>query len=168
MYKIAKAIVLTILVLTTVASYEGFAQTKRKKPKTLRESARKTMHARDSVFQAISKNDTSINSLLQKVEQYTTTFNQINNSLAEGLDTTDVSQQLPIVVRRIGKIQTLANTKKSSTLRYLFVLRDNLDHLQDQMDGWQSDLDDVNTKLIQNQHDILKLRSDALLANPVP
>ncbi|HEY4194698.1 MAG TPA: hypothetical protein VGM63_04130, partial [Mucilaginibacter sp.] len=163
MNKIAKAIVLTILVLITVGAHDGFGQTKRKKPKTLRESARKTMRARDSVFQAISKNDTSINSLLQRVEKYTTTFNQINNSLAEGLDTTDVSQQLPVVVRRIGKIQTLANTKKSSTLRYLFVLRDNLDHLQDQMDGWQSDLDDVNTKLIQNQHDILQFTKDSLL-----
>ncbi len=163
MNKIAKAIVLTILVLITVGAHEGFAQTKRKKPKTLRESARKTMHARDSVFQALSKNDTSINSLLQRVEQYTTTFNQINNSLAEGLDTADVSQQLPVVVRRIGKIQTLANTKKSSTLRYLFVLRDNLDHLQDQMEGWQSDLDDVNTKLIQNQHDILQFTKDSVL-----
>ncbi len=121
------------------------------------------MHSRDSVFQAISKNDTSINSLLQKVEQYTTTFNQINNSLAEGLDTIDVSQNLPLVVKRIGKIQTLANTKKSSTLRYLFVLRDNLDHLQDQLEGWQSDLDDVNTKLIQNQHDILQFTKDSLL-----
>jgi potassium-dependent mechanosensitive channel len=163
MYKIAKAIVLTILVLSTFCAHESFAQNKRKKPKTLRESARKSMHSRDSVFQAISKNDTSINSLLQKVEQYTTTFNQINNSLAEGLDTTDVSQNLPIVVRRIGKIQTLANTKKSSTLRYLFVLRDNLDHLQDQLEGWQSDLDDVNTKLIQNQHDILQFTKDSLL-----
>jgi potassium efflux system protein len=163
MCKIAQAIVLTILVLTTFCVHKSFAQDKRKKPKTLRESARKSMHSRDSVFQAISKNDTSINSLLQKVEQYTTTFNQINNSLAEGLDTIDVSQNLPMVVKRIGKIQTLANTKKSSTLRYLFVLRDNLDHLQDQLEGWQSDLDDVNTKLIQNQHDILQFTKDSLL-----
>ena len=80
------------------------------------------MHARDSVYQSMSKNDTSINSLLQRVQQYTTTFNQINNSLAEGLDTAEVSQQLPIVTKRINKIQALANTKKSGTLRYLFVL----------------------------------------------
>lgn len=149
--------------MTTLGSHSGFAQEKKKKPKSLGDSARKSMHTRDSVFQSISKSDTSINSLLQRVQQYTTTFNQINNSLAEGLDTSEVSEQLPIVFKRINKIQSLANTKKSGTLRYLFVLRDYIDHLQDQMSGWQSDLDDVNAKLIQNQHDILRFTKDSLL-----
>jgi potassium-dependent mechanosensitive channel len=163
MNKIPKSLFLIVLVLTIFGTSNGFGQTKRKKPKSLRESARKSRHERDSVFQAISKNDTSVNSLLQRVEQYTTTFNQINNSLAEGLDTDEVSQQLPLIEKRTNKIQTLANTKKSSTLRYLFVLRDNLDHMQDQIQDWQSDLDDVNTKLIQNQHDILQFTKDSLL-----
>ncbi|MGZ3812284.1 MAG: hypothetical protein ACXVJN_11100 [Mucilaginibacter sp.] len=167
MHRILKAIALTLLVLTVFSAHESFAQAKKKKPKNLRESARKSMHSRDSLFQAISKNDTSISSLLQRVQQYTTTFNQINNSLAEGLDTVEVHEELPAVVKRIGKIQTLANTRKSSTLRYLFVLRDNLDRAQDQLEGWQSDLDDVNTKLVQNQHDILKFTNDPLL-NIVP
>src|SRR5581483_4586109 len=113
--------------------------------KTLRESARKSMRSRDSVFLALSKGDTSAAAMLQHMQQYTATFNQINNNLAEGLDTADESEQLPSVIKRIGRIKTLANTRKSSTLRYLFVLRDNLDHLQDMMDGWQGDLDDVNT-----------------------
>lgn len=163
MRKIVKALLLIVVVIATFGINDGLAQAKKKKPKSLRDSARKSMHARDSVFQSISKNDTSINSLLQRVQQYTTTFNQINNSLAEGLDTAEVSQQLPIIVKRISKIQALANTKKSGTLRYLFVLRDYIDHLQDQMSGWQSDLDDVNTKLIQNQHDILQFAKDSLL-----
>ncbi len=163
MRKIAKALLLIVVVITTLGIHNGFAQDKKKKPKNLRDSARKSMHNRDSVFQAISKSDTSINSLLQRVAQYTTTFNQINNSLAEGLDTAEVSEQLPIVAKRIGKIQSLTNTKKSGTLRYLFVLRDNIDHLQDQMSGWQSDLDEVNTKLVQNQHDILQFTKDSLL-----
>ena len=163
MRKIAKVLLLIIVVIATLGVHNTFAQEKKKKPRSLRDSARKSMHARDSVFQSISKNDTSINSRLQHIQQYTTTFNQINNSLAEGLDTTEVSQQLPIVIKRINKIQSLANTKKSGTLRYLFVLRDNIDHLQDQMSGWQSDLDDVNTKLIQNQHDILQFTKDSLL-----
>jgi small-conductance mechanosensitive channel len=163
MRKIAKALLLIIVVITTLGIHNSLAQEKKKKPRSLRDSARKSMHARDSVFQAINKSDTSINSLLQRVQQYTTTFNQINNSLAEGLDTAEVSEQLPIVIKRINKIQALTNTKKSGTLRYLFVLRDNIDHLQDQMSGWQADLDDVNTKLIQNQHDILQFTKDSLL-----
>ena len=167
MYKIAKAIVLAILVLITFCVHDGFAQTKKKKPKNLRETERKLKHSRDSVLQTLSRTDTSIHSLLQHVEQYISTFNQVNNDLASGLDTIDVSQQLPRTGRRIIKIQQLANNKKSSTLRYLFVLRDNLDRIQDNLENWQSDLDDVSSKLIQNQHDIIKCSKDSLL-NSVP
>src|SRR5476651_1903572 len=163
MYKLLKVTSLTLLVLFTFSIQYNFAQTKKKKPKSLRENERKLKHSRDSLLQSISKTDTSINSLIQRLEQYKTTFNQVNNSLADGLDTADESQQLPIFVKRIGKIQSLANTKKSSTLRYLFILRDNLDRMQDDLEGWQSDLDDVNTKLVQNQHDILKFTNDSLL-----
>jgi len=144
------------------------AVVKKKQPRTAREGARKSMHSRDSLFQALNKSDTSINNLVQKISQYTTNFNQINNSLAEGLDTGDVSQQMPAVVKRLGRIRTLANTRKSSTLRYLFVLADNLDHTQDQLSDWQDNLDDVNTKLVQNQHDLLRFRADSLLRNAVP
>lgn len=170
MRKSSKLAALGLLLLIVFSVSSSFAQTtvKKKKPKTLRESARKSMHARDSLYQALNKSDTSINSLVQRLSQYTTTFNQINNSLAEGLDTADVSQQISTVIRRIGRIKILVNTRKSSTLRYLFVLRDNLDHLQDQLDSWQADLDDVNTKLVQNQHDILRFSSDSLIHNAMP
>lgn len=163
MQKTLKIAALSLLILFFSSYQNSFAQEKKKVPKTAREKERKSMRTRDSVFQALSKSDTSISSLLQRVEQYTTSFNQINNSLAEGLDTVDVSRELPLLERRIAKIKTLANTKKSSTLRYLFVLRDNLDRAQDQLDGWQADLDNVNTKLVQNQHDILLFPGDALL-----
>lgn len=165
-----KITALGLLILFVFSIDYGFAQTaaKKKKPKTERESSRKLMRQRDSLFQALNKNDTSAATMFQHLQQYTTSFNQINNSLAEGLDTADESDQLPIVQKRLNKIRALANTKKSSTLRYLFVLRDNMDHLQDMMSGWQDDLDDVNTKLVQNQHDILKFRSDTELANAMP
>src|SRR3569623_22578 len=165
-----RIIALSLIILLTLSAAGSFAQApaKKKKPRTLRESARKSMHSRDSLFQALNKSDTSMNNLLQKFSQYTSSFNQINNALAEGLDTSDIGEQVPSVIKRIAKIKQLANTRKSSTLRYLTVLRDNLDHLQDQMDGWQGDLDDINTKLVQNQHDILRFKSDTLLANAIP
>ncbi|MFI5162287.1 MAG: mechanosensitive ion channel family protein [Sphingobacteriales bacterium] len=171
MRKIFKIASLALLFLFIFLAGNSFAQgivAKKKKPKTLRETVRKSMHSRDSLFQALDKSDTSINNLVQKISQYTTTFNQINNSLAEGLDTADVSQQIPSVIKRAGRIKILINTKKSSTLRYLFVLRDNLDRLQDLLEGWEGDLDDVNTKLVQNQHDLLRFHSDSLLRNAVP
>lgn len=163
MCKALKIVTIGLLVLFAFSANEGFAQAQKKKPKSLREHERKFNRSRDSLLRSFSKNDTSISTLLRSLGQYTNTFNQINNSLAEGLDTTDVSQKLPRVAKRLNRVRTLANTKKSSTLRYLFVLRDNLDHIQEQLDGWQDDLDDVNTKLVQNQHDILRFANDSLL-----
>lgn len=163
MRKIAKALLLIVVVITTLGIHDSLAQAKKKKPKNLRDTERKLKHSRDSVLQSLSKADTSIHSLLQHVEQYISTFNQINNDLADGLDTIDVSEQMPRVSRRLTRIQQLANNKKSSTLRYLFVLRDNLDHIQGNLEDWQSSLDDVNSKLVQNQHDIIKCSSDTLL-----
>ncbi|MDO3625480.1 mechanosensitive ion channel family protein [Mucilaginibacter sp. BT774] len=163
MRKIAKALLLIVVVITTLGIHNSLAQEKKKKPKSLRDTERKLKHSRDSVLQSLNKADTSIHSLLQHIEQYISTFNQINNDLADGLDTIDVSQKIPRTYRRLIKIQELANNKKSSTLRYLFVLRDNLDHIQGNLEDWQSSLDDVNSKLVQNQHDILKCAKDSLL-----
>jgi potassium efflux system protein len=163
MRKIAKAILLIVVVINILGIHSGFAQEKKKKPKNLRDTERKLKHSRDSVLQSLNKADTSIHSLLQHVEQYISTFNQINNDQADGLDTIEVSQKIPRTNRRLTRIQELANNKKSSTLRYLSVLRDNLDHIQDNLEDWQSSLDDVNSKLVQNQHDIIKCSKDTLL-----
>ncbi len=153
------------LLLAAFLSFNtAFAQTKNlKKESSKRDIARKKLHSRDSLLRSITKSDTSINGLLQRVEQYAATYNQIYNNLSQGLDTADVSQALPPVIKRIDKIDKLANTHKSSTLRYLFVLNDNLDHIQDKLDGWQSDLTEINTKLIQNQTDLLKFSKDTLM-----
>jgi len=163
MRKIAKALLLIVVIIAALGIHNCFAQEKKKKPKNLRATERKLKHSRDSVLQSLNKADTSVHSLLQHIEQYISTFNQINNDQADGLDTIEVSQQMPRIARRLIRIQQLANNKKSSTLRYLFVLRDNLDHIQDNLENWQPELDDVNSKLIQNQHDIIKCSKDSLL-----
>src|ERR1700744_1875279 len=103
------------LLLFAVLTLSFSAHAQSKKPKSVRESERKARRSRDSVFQTLNKADTSINSLLQRTEQYISSFNQINNSLAQGLDTSDVSQQMASVSKRLDKIQTQINTKKSST-----------------------------------------------------
>ncbi|MEO6849291.1 MAG: mechanosensitive ion channel domain-containing protein, partial [Mucilaginibacter sp.] len=48
-----------------------------------------------------------------------------------------------------------------------FVLRDNLDRIEDKLGGWKDDLDDLNTKLIHYQRDIIRCSKDSLL-NFVP
>jgi len=163
MRKIVKTLLLIVVIIATVGIHNSFAQEKKKKPKNLRDTERKLKHSRDSVLQSLNKADTSVHSLLQHIEQYISTFNQINNDQADGLDTITVSQQMPRIARRLTRIQQLANNKKSSTLRYLFVLRDNLDHIQGNLEDWQSSLDDVSSKLVQNQHDIIKCSKDSLL-----
>lgn len=162
MHRIIKFATILLVVLVSF-SQRGFAQTVKSKQTLKREAQRRATRLRDSMLRSINGSDTSINSLLQRIEKYTTTYNQINNSLAEGLDTADVRTELPPVIKRIDKIATLGNTHKSSTLRYLFVLRDNLDHLEGELKGWQADMTDVSTKLIQNQTDLLKFHKDTLL-----
>src|SRR6185437_10593050 len=164
MRKIIKLSLLIVFLPVVLFSYNSFGQEKKKKPQTIkRESERRKMHTRDSLLRTFNRSDTSINSLLQRIEQYTTTFNQVNNNLSEGLDTAEISEGMPSVVKRISRIDSLINTHKSSTLRYLFVLRDNLDRQQDLLEGWQSDMEDVSSKLIQNQSELIKFTRDTSL-----
>ncbi|HEY8927945.1 MAG TPA: mechanosensitive ion channel domain-containing protein [Mucilaginibacter sp.] len=168
MRTISKLTPLFIFLLIIFAVNTAFSQDKRKRPEaSKRESERHKMHLRDSLLQSFNKSDTSINSLLQKIEQYTATFNQIYNNLSEGIDTADISTGMQPVLRRINRIDSLTNTHKSSTLRYLFVLRDNLDHIQGVLEGWQGDLEDIGTKLVQNQNELIKFAKDTSL-NIVP
>lgn len=162
--KLLKTLPLLVFLVSLLSFNTTFAQIKNQSSeKAKREHERKIMHLRDSMLRAFNKSDTSISSLLQRIEQYSTNYNQINNSLSQGLDTIEISQQLVPVMRRIDKIDTLSNTHKSSSLRYLFVLNDNLDHIQSRLDGWQSDLLDISSKLIQNQNELMKYPKDTLL-----
>jgi potassium efflux system protein len=154
----------SLTLLTTVLATFAFSQSKpQKEALKKREQVRRAIHTRDSLMRTLSKSDTSINSLLQRVEQYTTSFDQIDNSLDDGIDTVEVGQQIPEIIRRLDKINSAAKTHKSSNLRYLFVLRDNLDHIQTTLDKWQSDMEDVSEKLVQNENDLLKFSKDTVL-----
>jgi len=167
MQRILKFTVL-IIALFSFSLQNSYAQDSRTNSKTLRKKERKAVHTRDSIYRTFNKSDTSINNLLQRLETYTATFKQTNNNLAAGLDTADISQRLPSTVKRINKIKDQANTHKASTLRYLFVLRDNLDHLQGVVKDWQTSLDAIDDKLVQNQSDIVKFPKDSLLLKTIP
>ena len=167
MQRILKFTVL-IIALFSFPLQNGYAQDSNASSKTLRKKERKAVHTRDSIYRTFNQSDTSINNLLQRLETYTATFKQTNNNLAAGLDTADISQKLPSTVKRINKIKDQANTHKASTLRYLFVLRDNLDHLQGVVKRWQTSLDAIDDKLVQNQTDIVKFPKDSLLLKTIP
>lgn len=164
MQRLSRYLILALFFFSTVAPIGLLAQAKKKSPAlSKREAAKKSMHLRDSLVRTLNRSDTSISTLLQRVEQYTTTFNQINNTLSEGFDTVDVSEGLAPAVKRLNKIDSLTNTHKSSTLRYLFVLRDNLDHIQTDLEDWQSGIENISAKLIQNQNDLNKFSKDTSL-----
>jgi potassium efflux system protein len=167
MQRILRLTLLAIIALS-VFGHDAYAQNDRAATQSLNAKKRKEINRRDSVLRAFNKTDTSLNNLLQRLEQYTVTFNQINNSLANELDTADIAEKLPSTLRRISKIKIQAETHKASTLRYLFVLRDNLDHIQERLDDWQQDLDRVDDKLVQNQTDLIKFTKDSIILKTIP
>ncbi|MFD2871216.1 mechanosensitive ion channel family protein [Mucilaginibacter ximonensis] len=153
-----------IAVILSIFYFDGNAQ------KLRSESARqrKAQRSRDSLLRTFNKADTSVNNLLQTLERYNSGFMQMKNSFADGLDTLEVSARVPAIVKRLNKIKDQANTHKASTLRYLFVLRNNLDNIQGVLDNWQDDLDAINSRLVQNQKDLIKFNNDSLLVKTIP
>jgi potassium efflux system protein len=166
-YQMQRILRLTLFFITALAVFgdNSYAQNDNTR---LNRKKRQEINRRDSVLRAFNRTDTSINNLLQRLEQYTVNFNQINNSINNGLDTAEISQKLPSTLRRISKIKVQAETHKSSTLRYLFVLRDNLDHIQERLDDWQANLDRVNDKLVQNQTELIKFTKDSIILKTIP
>ncbi|HWZ36565.1 MAG TPA: mechanosensitive ion channel domain-containing protein, partial [Mucilaginibacter sp.] len=163
MQRLFKPILFTAILLS-VFHLDGNAQT----VKTESAKQRREQHTRDSVLRTFNGADTSVSNLLQRLEQYDNNFIQIKNNFDDVLDTADVSAHITSTLRRINKIKDQANTHKSSTLRYIFVLRDNLDHIQSKLEGWQADLDNINDKFVQNQKDLIKFSNDSSLKKALP
>ncbi|MBB5394435.1 mechanosensitive ion channel family protein [Mucilaginibacter sp. AK015] len=159
MSKVFKIATLLLFILTLFVA-DASAQ---KRKQSVRDSLRRAILLRDSMMRTFKKSDTSINNLLQKVEYYTSSFNQIKTSLSRNIDTVDISQKLPSFERRIGLIKNLIEDDQSSTLRYLYAIRDILTRSDDQLDLWQERLSDINGKLVQNQNELASMDKDPAL-----
>ncbi|QHS57159.1 hypothetical protein GWR56_17035 [Mucilaginibacter sp. 14171R-50] len=77
MSKVFKIATLLLFILTLFMA-DASAQ---KRKQSVRDSLRRAILLRDSMMRTFKKSDTSINNLLQKVEYYTSSFNQIKTSL---------------------------------------------------------------------------------------
>jgi small-conductance mechanosensitive channel len=161
MSKVLK-ITFPLLFILTLFTFDGIGQTKKKKL-SVRDSLRMAILRRDSMMRTFKKSDTSINNLLQKIEYYTSSFNQIKTSLSRGVDTLDISASLPSYEKRIGLIKTLIENDRSSTLRYLYAIRDILTRTDDQLDIYQDRLATINAKLVQNQNELSSMDKDSSL-----
>jgi potassium efflux system protein len=163
MHKLFRAAAYSLLILIVFSGADALAQTKKKKSRSVRDSLRAAILSRDSMMRSLKRSDTSTNNLLQKVEYYTSAFNQIKTNLSKQIDTVGISTQLPSYERRVTLIKPLIDNDKSSTLRYLYAIRDILTRSVDQLDLWQDQLADINSKLVQNQTDLNAISRDSVL-----
>jgi len=163
MFRSFKVALLLLFIITLFAPHQGFAQLRKRRYHSKRDSLRATILSRDSVMMSFKKSDTSINNLLKKVEDYTSSYNDIRSNLTAGFDTAEISQQLPQFEKRTITIKKLIDNDQSSTLRYLYTIRDFLTHSDDQLDDWQTQLKDINDKLLQNENDLQELYKDTIL-----
>lgn len=163
MYRTFKVTALLLLIIAILYPQQGAAQIKKRKYHSKRDSLRATILSRDSVMQTFKKADTSINALLKKIEDYTSSYNDIRSNIMGGVDTTEISRQLPSFEKRTVTIKSLIDNDQSSTLRYLYAIRDFLTHSDDQLDIWQSQLKNINDKLLQNENELQLVYKDSLL-----
>ncbi|WP_183568605.1 mechanosensitive ion channel family protein [Mucilaginibacter sp. SP1R1] len=144
-----------ILIALTISgvNLDSFAQVKNKKHhRSLRDSLRERVLHRDSVIRSFKHSNSSINNLLAKIEDYTTSYVETNNDLSRGFDTLEISQHLPPLEKRMALMRNTIN--KSTTLGNLVTIRGMIDHLKDQMSQWEdqvtvynNELDDIHTKV---------------------
>jgi len=160
MRKVFKIVPLLLLLLT-LFTCNSFSQSRKKL--SVRDSLRQSILRRDSMMRTFKKSDTSINNLLQKIEYYTSSFNQIKTNLARTVDTVDISTKLPSFEKRVTLIKGLIDNDQSSTLRYLYAIRDILTRSDSQLDIWQERLSDISAKLQQNQNELAAMGKDSAL-----
>lgn len=159
-----KAVAL-ILCLFSVpfTSLKSDAQLSRRKKHSVTDSLRRSILRRDSLMRVLKRSDTSLNNLVQRVEYYNTSLNQITQTLNRGFDTTAISTKLPRLEKGVVIMRAMVENDKSNTLRYLYAIRDIFEHLQDELDDWQSDLSDMNAKLVQTRGDLKEISTDSVL-----
>ncbi|RZM29816.1 MAG: mechanosensitive ion channel [Pedobacter sp.] len=112
-----------------------------------------------------SSADTSINTFITKVEYYSNSFNSMTSLLAKGFDTVEISRQLPKIDSLMKFIKgSYKVNDRSNTLRSLYVIRDILTHQEDQLSAWQSTLAGYNTRLVQIQSNLIRIKEDRTLS----
>lgn len=140
------------------------AQVKKKKAHlSVRDSLRKKVLRRDSVIRSFKNVDGSVNILLGKIEDYTTSYVETNSDLSRGFDTLEISQELPTLEKRMALMRNAID--RSSTLGNLVTIRDIIDHLKSQMDSWEDRITIYNNQLDAINDKVSEFKSDTVLRN---
>jgi potassium efflux system protein len=151
-----------LLLLAFASPAYVFAQKDKRHHHSKSDSLREAMLRRDSMMRYYKTSDTSTNNLLQRIEFYTISFNQINNELSKGLDTADITTELPRIEKLILIMRNLIIRDRSGTLRYLYAIRDVLNKQQDKLDLWQENLKEINEKLADTDEHINQIGKDSI------
>ncbi|WP_448699115.1 mechanosensitive ion channel family protein [Mucilaginibacter sp. AW1-3] len=166
MRNLFKLISLSIILLLSFGTINDInAQTTTTKKKhtkhSLRDSLRQKVLQRDSMVRSFKHTDGSINNLLGKIEDYTTQYNEISSDLSKGFDTLEISQRLPQLERRMALMKNTIDN--STTLGYLFTIRDMIDHITEQMTVWETQLSTYNDELEKMRSDLATFKADTAL-----
>lgn len=106
--------------------------------------------------------DTSVTSLVVKLEELTAALNKVNGTLRRGFDTTALAKELPYYENIISLIDdNLDNDYNQYNLRSLYVTKSLLIQIEKKMKGWQTDLIQYSKKMSQINADILALANDS-------
>jgi len=122
----------------------------------------------DSLLQQINTNntdkdglttavDTSFNALMKRIDFYTTSFTEISKELNNGFDTLEISENLPLIEKRLQD----ADGYKLLTYRSLNTLSDYFATAQKQLNKWEEKLDLYNSSLVQMRELITGLTTDS-------
>lgn len=111
---------------------------------------------------AVFLSDTSVTSLVVKLEELTAALNKVNGTLRRGFDTTALAEELPYYENLVALVDdNLDNDYNQYNLRNLYVTKSLLIQIEKKMKGWQTDLIQYSKKMSQINNDILSLAGDS-------
>jgi len=149
-------------VLLLSVPQNSWAQAKKKKAHpSLRDSLQEKVQQRDSMIRSFKHLKGSLNILLGKIEDYTTSYVETNSDLSKGFDTLDVSENLPTLEKRMASMRKIINN--STTLGNLVTIRSMIDHLKDQLNTWEDQLTIYNKQLDKIRTNIAEFKADTAL-----
>ena len=123
---------------------------------------RDSISARAKDTGTIYLSDTSVTSLVVKLEELTAALNKVNSTLRRGFDTSALADELPYYEKIISLVDdNLDNDYNQYNLRNLYVTKTLLVQIERKMKGWQTDLIQYSKKMSQINADILALANDS-------
>ena len=124
---------------------------------------RRARHANDSLWKKdFQITDTSAALIINRIQDINSTLNDINDILAGGYDTSEISENLPGFERSIKIIRyNISNLSGSQNLNSLSLMQSRLNEMSDDLKDWQESLLDYYTVLVGRNSQLRALSLDS-------